>query len=194
MKDDLITNLNKVLYSADHSTVENLLTQLASPEHLLTRTGHPSRSDFRGVLADALQDTGRDEEAGHLRSGRHVVVHEGKVVPGRFSSQGVIDRLHQLAGEHNNTYHDPTAFRIKVEPAEDGRIVTTRQRPYDPPVVKHRQPENLHARLAHTLNADLEHQLDADTINPEGVGEMRTLIQSLSSLPLEEPIPEGEHE
>jgi hypothetical protein len=86
VSDDLTDKLNRVLkYSADHSTVENMLHQLGQPEHLLTRIGHPSRTDFRGVLSDALRDHGRDQEADLLHQGGHVVVHDGKVKPGRFT-------------------------------------------------------------------------------------------------------------
>jgi hypothetical protein len=93
VKDDFPAKLSRAIrYSMD--TVTNLLTQLNHPDHLLTRIGHPDRSDFRGVVADALQDNGRDSEADLLRSGKHVVVHEGKVKPGRWT--------HRPFEEHRN--------------------------------------------------------------------------------------------
>jgi hypothetical protein len=86
--------LNRVLkYS--HDDVHNLMTQLASPEHNHTRWGgEQADHTFRGVLADALQESGRETEAGLLRTpDQHVVVHEGKVRAGKFTPQHLEDRL-----------------------------------------------------------------------------------------------------
>jgi hypothetical protein len=117
MKDEFVNRLNKVLkYGADHSTVENLLSQLSAPEHLLTRTGHPSRSDFRGVLSDALRDHGRDKEADLLQSGRHVVVHEGQVKPGRFTWQHLQEAMRQVdTSLFHPTVMPPGPYRTTAE-------------------------------------------------------------------------------
>jgi hypothetical protein len=83
----LARTLAAIHYAASHSDVENLLDQLSSPEHDVTRWGGPSADrTFRGILADALSENGREPEAELLRNPtQHVVVHEGQVRPGRWT-------------------------------------------------------------------------------------------------------------
>ena len=78
------------------STVDILLGQLAAREHELTRWAFLGGDHtFRGVLADALDEEDRPEEAELLRQhNRHVLVHTpvtpGKrviVLPARFSPE-----------------------------------------------------------------------------------------------------------
>lgn len=68
-------------YEADDATLDHLL----SPQHLDTDTlwgTHPEAELRRGVLADALSDHGREEEAGWVRDHkRPIAVADGKVVP-----------------------------------------------------------------------------------------------------------------
>jgi hypothetical protein len=97
MNDDFADKLGRAIrYSMD--TVTNLLSQLGHPDHLHTRLGkdHPEADEgkadhhLRLVAADALQDNGRDEEAGLLRDGtQHVMVQGGKVVPARLTHEGI---------------------------------------------------------------------------------------------------------
>lgn len=104
------SDLNKALrYSMD--AVDNLLSQLSSPAHIHTRAG-TSRGDktLRLVLADALQEQGREREAGHLRGDGHVMVHGGEVKPARFTLRhlhALHDRVAQelLAAGDWNTAH-----------------------------------------------------------------------------------------
>lgn len=58
----------------------------------------------REIVADYLQDLGRDEEAALLRSGKHVVVHEGRVKPGRFT----LEHLEQATRRVDDHIHEPT--------------------------------------------------------------------------------------
>jgi len=69
----------------DDATVQSLLAQLASAEHTAHRWGHDDAlQGFRGIVADALDDVGRDREARLLRTqGRHVLVTPEGVRPGR---------------------------------------------------------------------------------------------------------------
>jgi hypothetical protein len=128
MNDDLPKKLNRILkYGADHSTVENLLSQLASPEHLHTRLGpdheqsDPERSDHirRAVTADALQEHNRNSEADLLRDrGQHVMVQGGKVIPARLTHVGVPPVETYLPPEPDDEdvtlyrYHPSTEYMI----------------------------------------------------------------------------------
>jgi hypothetical protein len=73
-----IHNLNAALrYSMD--TVSNMLEQLAKPEHNHTRWGGENADHtFRGALADALDEQGRDEEASLLRNPKQSVTVAGR--------------------------------------------------------------------------------------------------------------------
>ena len=118
---DFNDDLNRVLrYSMD--TVENMLGQLASPEFLHTRAG-TAKGDhtFRGALADALQERDREAEADLLRSGHHVVVHEGRVVPGRFTLRHLIDFRNRM-GELTGVDHEflPEVGWETDDPGDDG--------------------------------------------------------------------------
>jgi hypothetical protein len=95
--DDYAKNYSRaVRYSADAAGAHHLL----SPESLTDadRWGGPGADHTkRGVIADYLQDLGRDEEADHLRSGRHVVVRDGKVEPGRWTLRPLHDYADDVA-------------------------------------------------------------------------------------------------
>ena len=98
MNPDFIQNLNDVLkYSSD--TVENLLTQLASPEHNHTRWGgEKADHTFRGVLADALDERGRDKEAELLRNpDQHVLLRKGIVRPATFDGMPILNAARAYA-------------------------------------------------------------------------------------------------
>lgn len=79
--DPLINGLNDFFrYSADH--IDQMLHDLAQPEYRDHRMGrdHPL-SGLRGVLADAMDERGRHEEAGLLRTpDLHVVPRNGRVI------------------------------------------------------------------------------------------------------------------
>jgi hypothetical protein len=155
VKDDFPEKLSRAIrYSMD--TVTNLLEQLNHPDHNATRWGHPDRSDFRGVVADALQDNGRDQEADLLRSGKHVVVHEGKVKPGRFTWEHLGDAMH--AADHtlfNPTAMPPSQYRrtMQVSPGIDWT-------PADGVDYTHRQVEERlnQPHLDDTNRADVHHE------------------------------------
>jgi hypothetical protein len=107
---------------ADQATVNSYIEQLASPAHAPTRAGGENADHtFRGTMADALQDNGRDEEAGLLRSRRPVFVHEGQIraVPRCVEIRG--RRWFQRS--YGNTYHTAHAFI-------DGQHVLTVPRQY----------------------------------------------------------------
>ena len=111
--DELARSLNDALKfsSADQSTVEHLLGQLNSPEHAATLAGLPHGDHtFRGVLADALEERGRSEEAAHLREpGRHLVYHNGRLQPNFMERQGT-----------SRTYGGPETGEQFVKPTHDG--------------------------------------------------------------------------
>lgn len=92
-----------VRYAADHSQVAHMLNTLAGPDHAATRAGDPSNDaqTFRGVLADALQDHGREEEADHLRGKGRVFVQDGQVRPLPSNIEVYGRRWFQ----RGNTYH-----------------------------------------------------------------------------------------
>jgi hypothetical protein len=106
--DDLIPELNRVLkYS--HETVQNLLTQLSGPEHTQTRQGGPNADHtFRGVLADAIDETDRpfaQKESARLRDPKqHVFVpvtedhHQfaGSVMPATYTADHIHDMTHLI--------------------------------------------------------------------------------------------------
>lgn len=81
-------------YGADHATVDTLLHQLQQPEHDEHRWGLDDPvNGHRGITADALDDVGRGDEAELLRRpNTHVMVHEGRVVPARFTDAHVRGR------------------------------------------------------------------------------------------------------
>jgi hypothetical protein len=75
-------------YAVEKSpTVDNLVRQLASPEHNATRWGE-QRQDLRDVTSDALRDARREHEADLLKDpNQHVFIRMGMVLPGRFHMQ-----------------------------------------------------------------------------------------------------------
>ncbi len=84
---------------ADESTVAELLRQLGLPEQLQHRLGRdPALHGLRGIIADALQDMGRDREANLLRrEGQHVMtLPDGRVVPGRPGPTAAIAAAREL--------------------------------------------------------------------------------------------------
>lgn len=197
MSEKFSEDLSKVLYTADQSTVENLLGQLARPEHDRTRWGDPDGDHhLRGVAADALQDNGRDREADHLRSGRHVMVQDGKVVPARFNLDNFVNRyaaLEDMMDEHTGGDHEvwwEVHYPPGVSSGASHAMLLGPEDDYEPhePL---RAPE---------FKAELLRRLDAyyDRTNP-GAGWASPAHQDdygdhdywLRNTPVEEPIPEG---
>jgi hypothetical protein len=113
-------NLNAVLkYS--HDVVANLTRQLMSPEHATTRRGGPEADHtFRGVLADAIDESDRPHaatESALLRDPeQHVVLdQEGRVRAGRFSIKP-ISAANRFV-EHLEANHDcDVCFGMGWEP------------------------------------------------------------------------------
>lgn len=99
---------------ATHSDVNNLLRQLLSKEHDATRHDLPEGDrNFRAVLADALRDVGREEEAHYLQQPGHVLVaQDGKVYPGRFSSHEIMEALNRYARRVYETNHEDAPVPI----------------------------------------------------------------------------------
>lgn len=85
---------------ADSHTLAELLRQLHTSEQNSHRWGQDDPlGGLRGILADAYDEYGDSESANHLRTpGRHVIGHEGRVVPGRFTSAPAVDAYHQFMG------------------------------------------------------------------------------------------------
>jgi hypothetical protein len=108
---------------ADAVTVHALLQQLGSPEQARHAAGldHPL-SGLRGVLADAMDETGRSEEAALLRTpGAHVEVrHDGTVKPSFMERQGI-----------SNTYGGPHVREQFVKPSHSW-VDPTQDEHYDP--------------------------------------------------------------
>lgn len=68
------------------NTVAGMLKTLSHPTRVTTRANlEGGDSLLRDATADALDDSGRADEASLLRSGRHVMVHQGRVHPARFT-------------------------------------------------------------------------------------------------------------
>jgi hypothetical protein len=92
-------------YSTD--TIHTLLTELQKPEYDHHRWGsddiEPTQG-LRGVLADAMDEQGRDTEANLLRTkGQHVLVDENsKVRPAKFNPQRVLDHTYEVADQLYN--------------------------------------------------------------------------------------------
>lgn len=87
-------------YSTD--TIHTLLTELQKPEYDHHRWGsddiEPTQG-LRGVLADAMDEQGRDTEANLLRTkGQHVLVDgQSKVRPARFTESPLFRAVGELA-------------------------------------------------------------------------------------------------
>lgn len=102
-----------MLRYADESTVQSLLAQLAAAEHSAHRWGHDDAiRGLRGIVADALDDVGRGQEAQLLRTqGRHVLVTPEGVRPGRFSHHPAfgraVDVLQHLSDLNAGDYPHP---------------------------------------------------------------------------------------
>ncbi len=113
---------------ADDSDVQNLLAQLAHPQHNHTRWGTPEHPEndrtFRMTLADALRDVGRDREADWVQDlNRHILVgQDGQVVPGRFTHEpafgAYVDALNNLNTMHEGDY--PEAEFDLLHPGREG--------------------------------------------------------------------------
>lgn len=82
---------------ADDITIRVLEDQLAHPDNFAHRIGNDDPlHGVRGILADALDENGREQEAQHLRTpGLHVVQHHhsGQWVPGAFTTR-MLGRYH----------------------------------------------------------------------------------------------------
>lgn len=154
-KDKFAKDLNDVLRfgsTPDRVHVEDALGRLGSPEHLLTRAGHPKGdSFFRGQVADLLEDAGRTDEAHLIRQGGHVVVHDGKVKPGRFTIRPLYDAVYNATHRIQNAYtgngnifdtvpgrHVPLRFvnRIPIYRGDSGDLIEHGVEGHDHPVVR----------------------------------------------------------
>jgi uncharacterized protein (TIGR02996 family) len=86
---------------ADQSTIDDMIRQLhEEPQLSAHRWGlDDPLSGHRGVLADALDESGRSEEAQLLREqGRHLIVSpEGNIEPGRFTTDHIMQAFDPLA-------------------------------------------------------------------------------------------------
>lgn len=107
VNDKAIKALNRVLRYG-HETTQNLLGQLASPEHNRTRWGGPDADHtFRGVLADAIDESDRPHaptESALLRDpDQHVVLDtEGRLRSGQHVVQPLHDAVHAI---HHHLIH-----------------------------------------------------------------------------------------
>jgi hypothetical protein len=204
MNDDFIGDLNKALrYSAD--TVENLLGQLASDAHQKTRWGLPEGDKtFRGVLADALQDNGRDKEADVLREpDRHVMVHNGKVVPARFTTEqidwafdavynyvdpdeGLFEPVYDHEVYGPNDVDDPD--KVHGKPVRNGHVRVVYRNPMGTP--PHLIQDIPYHVLGKQYMYDVRNALSVGTgVNPSDP-EWRRREAALENAPYEEPDPD----
>lgn len=176
-------------FSADHSAVPYLL----SPESLTDADRHGGAGadhTKRGVIADYLQDLGRDGEAQLLRSGRHILIHQGTVQPGRFTVRhlakavaAVRDYATRMTGD------DPTPWTV-----HDGGpgLAAVHHPDHDEPEV-YPVPE---ARQRLTVTLRQNSGLDAetgdwtegwheDTVGPQWK-RLRRLTNAVAAAPIEE--------
>lgn len=86
---------------ASHDELSRMLHAFGQPQHRAARWGMPHGDmNFRLALADMLNDLGREEEAGLVGSGRHVMVDptsfDQRILPARPSFQHVSRALADL--------------------------------------------------------------------------------------------------
>lgn len=91
------------------ATINALMSQLMelSPEANAHRRGWDENpvNGLRGILADALQDEGREDEANLAREkGRHVIAKGGRLIPGEliFRTDDGYTFVHMFASEHGD--------------------------------------------------------------------------------------------
>lgn len=133
-------------YAADEDTVALGLKSLTPEDR------HPADhlTENRARLSDAMREAGRDGEADLLADpATHVVVHEGKVVPGRFDFRHISNHLSALedhVGDEGRLDIDTAGTHYRPEDfSDDGD-------PYGPP------PRN-HVNVIHfdTSGSDYHH-------------------------------------
>ncbi len=193
-------------YSAD--TVTNLLTQLQQPEQNEHRWGTDGgQQGLRHVLADAMDESQRHTEADLLRQqGQHVMVHEGRVRPAKFTTH----RIRRAASQYANTIDN----HIGYDPLEGVELDTTdsggyREEDFDEPFEPLKKGElrfirlfdgdlNAHQKVHHselgnTLADHIKHDADGneawDDINELSDDEEERLKrqeQALRNAPYEE--------
>jgi hypothetical protein len=190
---DFSEQLSKALqYTADKSTVDNLLHQLSQPEHDQTRWGQGDHT-FRGVVADSLQDNGRDSEAQLLRGGGHVVVRDGQVLAGQFTPRH-LNAAYQRVRDHSlrMTGDDNFPWTITERP---GGLFAIQHPDHEEPEV-YPAPE-AQARLLTTLfqigglnpDGDWTEGWHEETASP-GWKRLRRLMLAVRAAPIDEPAPE----
>ena len=196
------------------TTHENLLTQLASPEHAITRGGgehlDENQKTFRNVVADSLRDQDRHSEADLVQDhGQHVVVHEGQVKKGQYP--GVWGRhnshLNALYNVVNHIQNNGDWFPFEgIEWSNGhGRPVAgsdTEEHPYGTAEVDHNPDNSVPPYSEHVHWSQLGNHL-ADWVERElrttsrlndddwAQGQHKHLMEALRNAPYEEPVPEG---
>lgn len=124
-------------YEADDATVHHFLTELAKPEHNETRWGTGGDQTMRSVAADAFSDVGREREGELLRGGGHVVVHEGKVKPGRFTHKHVWNAAAETVDHMDGWAGYDHATRLDSEDVGNQVVNAEHHDPYDIPEHTH---------------------------------------------------------
>ena len=204
-----------VRYAAQRSeTVDNLLGQLASPEHAATRRGLPG-GDYvlRGVAADALDEAERPHEAALLRDPHQHVVFEvdprmaganvlnggiGRVVlPGRYTDAPAFERQSYLAdhleehglGHINDAWHSTMHedHPLGERSPEDHHLFWGDDGDFNSWLVHHRDlPRHLAGHIAYLVGDD-EAFTDRDTGELTDAGrEHDALLTRLEQSPVEE--------
>lgn len=199
--------LNSVLrYSMD--TVENLVSQLATPEHNQNRWGGPEADHtFRGVVADALRDNDRHTEADLLNDPKqHVVVDGGRVRAGRFTTDHIQNEAEHAAAwldpytdwhiwenagiDHSGDEYSHNDLYGKVRALKNGevRVVYHTQYPHNYENVHQSQLGNHFADWIHRIadmGVDWNEVPDADEAE-YGLPEFDRRMQALRTAPYEE--------
>ncbi len=111
----------------DDSTLRALFDQLRHPDNIPHRRGEGDPlQGVRGILADALDENDRFEEAQLLRTpGRHVLAtDDGRVVPGEMSAVPAQVAFHRLMNHITALNHDdyPTPELTVLEPGGERRL------------------------------------------------------------------------
>jgi hypothetical protein len=184
--------------ATNHEALAAGLGRLAAPEHAFTRQGDHPQADhvFRGRLADLLDDHDRPDEAALLRDpGRHVVVHGGRVVPGRYT----LDHLHaarDAAIQHiermmgGDYPYDEEIYHPHERP---GRVLYLTSLPGQPGVPRERvlHASDLPTAVAYHLRARANRQIPPRNPDPAARArlepELERRLTALRRAPVEEP-------
>jgi len=196
---------------ADQDTINNMMGQLNHPDNNPHRWGeNEPLHGVRGPLADALEESGRGQEAALLRQPKqHVILHEGRIVPGRFTAEhienaldhidqnidqpGVFPELHIMNNRMRGNFRpedmvEPEAYRKKI-PRNHLRVVTADTSGTEPHYHADVHLSNLGNHLANEVVNSVDMHGDPEDWGDHDWQNYEQMIQRLRNAPYEEPVP-----